>query len=170
MPIRIIEKGHPLDDAWILIHLTYDSIIKCEESTFSKTGLPFQQYAVLRAIKYIPNTATTTAVANWLDRNPNSISMIIDRMKRDGLVKRKRDLKDRRASRLIITPKGEDLYKKATKPARELPHKMLSVLSRKELLTLTSLLEKVREETFEIRNIKDKVINVGLSNGQDLSR
>jgi DNA-binding MarR family transcriptional regulator len=72
------------------------------------------------------------------------------------LREQKRDLKDRRASRLIITPKGEELYKKVMKPAKELPDRVLSVLSREELLTLTSLLEKVREKNLKFAILKIK--------------
>jgi DNA-binding MarR family transcriptional regulator len=161
MPIRML-KGEPIGDSWLLLHQTYDSLIKCEEDTFYKFGLPLQQYLVLRVLKYAPKPVTLTVVANWLDRNHNSISLIVDRMGRAGFLKRVKDLKDRRSIRLVITPKGDELYRQLERPADELPKKVLSVLSQKELITLIRLLQKIRENTFEVRNIKDKVININL--------
>ena len=105
MPVRIC-KGDPIGDAWLLLYQTYDSVIKCEEETFTKVDLSPLQYQMLRAMKYINSTITPTVVANFLDWKPNSITLIMDRMEKSGLVKRIRDLKDRRVVRLIITEAG----------------------------------------------------------------
>lgn len=159
MPVRIF-LNEPIEDTWLTLHQTYDSIEKCKDDAFSVVSLPYQQFVVIGAIKHIGDTATPTGIANWLDRNRNSITLIIDRMEKDGLVKRVRDLKDRRRLRLVITAKGEEKRKQALKPAREISEKLLSVLSPEELTTFTILLRKVREATFEYRNVKDQVINM----------
>jgi DNA-binding MarR family transcriptional regulator len=161
MPTRITKTSNLFYDALLSIRHSDESITKCEEEEFSKIGVLPQQFHILRAIKYIPGVVTPSIVANWVDRNPNSITLIINRMEKDGLVKRKRDLTDRRALRLIITPKGEELYKRTLKTAlRELPKTILSTLSESELSTLIILLNKVREQTFKLRKIEDKVINI----------
>ncbi len=162
MPVRI-RKGDPIGDAWLLLHHTYNSIMKCSEEKFSKVDMLPQQYLVLRAIRYINGTVTPTVVANFLDRKPHSISLIVDRMEKGGLVKRVKDLEDRRVVRLIITPEGNKRYEQVDEPANELPKEILSVLTQEELSTLTKLLEKVRERTFELRNIKDQVIDIDVS-------
>jgi len=87
-------------------------------------------------------------------------------MEKAGLLKRVNNLKDRRSAILVITPKGESLYRKMFISAEELPKKVLSVLSEKEMKTLLKLLFKIRENTFEFRNIKDKVIDVKLTIGE----
>jgi DNA-binding MarR family transcriptional regulator len=159
MPVRISLRDH-IQDTWLIFHQTSDSITKCEDDTFAAVSLPYQQFIVMGAIKYAPAPVIPTVIANWLDRNPNSITLIIDRMEKDGLVKRVRDLKDRRRLRLIITEKGKKKQKQALKPSREIAKEILSVLSPEELATFATLLRKIREATFEYRNIKDKVLNV----------
>ena len=159
MPVRMTLKD-PVGDAWLIFSQTSDSITKCEEDSFAEVGIPLQQFFVLSVIKSIPDPVTPSIVANWVDRNQNSITLIIDRMEKEGLVKRVRDLKDRRALRLIITAKGEEKIKLGRKPARELQEKILSVLTPEELTTFAVLLRRVREATFEYRNIKDKVRDV----------
>ena len=161
MPVRIVETD-PVDDAWLILHQTSDSITKCEEDVFARIGIPPQQYLILMAIKRMNGPVTPTRLANWVDRNLNSIILIIDRMEKDGLIERVRDLKDRRTLRLIITEKGRQKYKKGIKPARQLSEKILSVLSPEELISFAANLRKVREETFIFRDIKDKVLNPDL--------
>lgn len=162
MPVRI-TRGNPIDDTWSTFHMTYQSVWKCAEEVCAKFGYSQQQYSVLRAMKDMSGTITPTTIANWLDRNPNSITLILDRMEKGGLVKRIRDLKDRRSVRLKITPKGEKMYKYADKPAYELSKEVLSAFTKEELITFMELLQKMREKTFELRNIKDKVVDVEIT-------
>lgn len=161
MPVRI-TRGNPIENAWIMYQSTYESVMKCADETSARTGLSHRQYQVLRAIKDISGMVTATAVANWLDRNPNSITLIIDRMEKAGMVKRVRDLGDRRSIRLMITPEGERRREMANKPAYELSKEILSALTEDELSTFVELLSKIREKTFELRNIQDNVTDVSL--------
>jgi DNA-binding MarR family transcriptional regulator len=50
---------------------------------------------VLVSISYLEQPVRITDIALWLERSANSISMIIDRMVKAGLVKRARDEVDR---------------------------------------------------------------------------
>ena len=156
MPINF-KIDDPVQGVWSLLQLTNDSIVKCAETAFTKSKLTPQQFYVLAAIKNIGDPVLPTDVAKWLDRNTNTITLIIDRMEKDGLVSRVRDLKDRRALRLLISTRGQKLYEQALRPSRELPKIILAGLSADELKTLINLLEKVRQKTFEYRKIEDKV-------------
>jgi DNA-binding MarR family transcriptional regulator len=156
MPINFNIED-PIQGAWSLLQLTTDSTVKCAESAFAKIKLTPQQFSVLSAIKNIGDPALPTDVAKWLDRNTNTITLIVDRMEKDGLVERIRDLKDRRALRLVVTSRGQKLYEQAVKPSRELPKIIMAALTTNELQTLITILEKVRQKTFEYRKIEDKV-------------
>jgi MarR family transcriptional regulator, 2-MHQ and catechol-resistance regulon repressor len=145
--------------SWILLHQVLDSITKYEEDTFTKVNITPQQFAVLEAINYIREPVTPTDVANWLDRNTNSITLIIDRMEKDGLVSRTRDLKDRRALRLTVSPKGQAIFEKALKVSKGISADIMTCLSQKELDTLIDLANKVSEKVFARRKVKDKIIN-----------
>jgi MarR family transcriptional regulator, organic hydroperoxide resistance regulator len=158
MPINFSIQD-PVQGAWSLLQLTTDSTVKCAESAFSRIKLTPQQFSVLAAIKNIGDPVLPTEVAKWLDRNTNTITLIIDRMEKDGLVSRVRDLKDRRALRLLVSPKGQKLYEQALKPSRELPRVILSALTAEELKTLIQILDKIRQKTFEYRKVEDKVTN-----------
>ena len=156
MPINFNIED-PIQGAWSLLQLTTDSTVKCAESAFARVKLTPQQFSVLAAIRNIGDPVLPTDVAKWLDRNTNTITLIIDRMEKDSLVERIRDLKDRRALRLVITPKGQRLYEQAVKPSRELPKAIFSALTEQELKSLILILDKIRQKTFEYRKIEDKV-------------
>ena len=148
MPVKFAFKEARLM-TWLLCHQTFNLVSKCEDMIFAKAGITTQQHSVLMAIKYINNPVKPTDVASWLDRNTNAITLIIDRMERDGLVKRVRDLRDRRSLRLVITQKGKELLERATIPGWELVEEILSCLSEEELKTFNRIMEKVRGKAFQ---------------------
>ena len=151
MPVKF-TMGHPVLRAWALYHQTYNLLYRCEEVMFSKVGLTPQKYMVLMAIRLIEEPVTVSDVAQWLDRNTNSISLIVDRMKKDSLVARTRNLGDRRTVRLSLTQKGKEKLDEANIPGWDLIQEMMSPLSEKELNTFAGLLETIRKEAFEYLN------------------
>jgi MarR family transcriptional regulator, organic hydroperoxide resistance regulator len=151
MPVEF-KMGHPVLRAWALYHQTYNLLYKCEEVMFSKVGLTPQKYMVLMAIRLIEDAATVSDVAQWLDRNTNSISLIVDRMKKEGLITRSRSLGDRRTVRLSLTQKGQEKLDQASVPGWDLVQEMISPLSEKELNTFADLLEPIRKKAFEYLN------------------
>jgi DNA-binding MarR family transcriptional regulator len=137
---------------WYLIHRTRDWFRVCEDEIFREHGLTTEQYAVLAAMKYLGNPTRPTDVARWLERSTNSMSIIIERMVRAGLVKRVRDNNDRRVVRLTITGKGENALKPAILTGVEFIRKILSPLSRADRHTLVTLLETVKYEAHKYAN------------------
>lgn len=147
MPIKFrfenLDKG-----AWVLLRQVPNLVSRCEDLVFSKHGLTTERHAVLMAMKHIDGPARPTDVAQWLDLSPNSISMIIDRMVKAGLVKRTRDRKDRRTVFLTSTSKAEEAYVLATAAGWDLIQEILSPLSDKDKRTLVKLLETLRDKTY----------------------
>jgi MarR family transcriptional regulator, lower aerobic nicotinate degradation pathway regulator len=69
---------------------------------------------------------------------------VIDRLEKEGLVKRCRHPEDRRAYRICLTDKGKALEAKLTPLAIEAQNRFAAKLDDHELETLKSLLEKLR--------------------------
>ena len=148
MPIKF-KFEDPYKGAWVLLRQTYNLILKCEDKVFSEYELTTEQHAVLMAIKHISEPVRVTDVALWLDRSVNSVSMIIDRMVKAGLVRRVRDRKDRRTVILTITSKAEKAFVPATAAGWGLIQEILSPLSDEDRLTLIRLLETLRDKTYD---------------------
>ncbi len=148
MPVKFQFTDQKLK-AWVLCHQAHNSVSRCEDVVFAKVGLTSQKLSVFMAIAYMDGPATVSSVAHYLDRNANGVSMIIDRMAKDGLVESKRDLPDRRAVRLVITKKVKEIFEQATMLGWELIEEVLSCLSDEDIVKLNSLLDRVRSKAFE---------------------
>ena len=148
MSVKFLFK-QPEHKLWVLCHQTHNLVTKCEEQACSQGGLTPQQVGVMMAIKRIKPPVTPTEVARWLDRSTNSVTMIVDRMEKAGLVERKRDVEDRRSLRLVITKKGDESFEQVLGPGWELIKYVLSSLTGEEMQALTRLLEKMREKAYQ---------------------
>ncbi|MGA2670202.1 MAG: MarR family transcriptional regulator [Dehalococcoidia bacterium] len=132
---------------WFLMHRDYSLLRRCEDRTYAEQGLTMEQFSVLVAMKYIGNPVRPTDVAEWIGRSPNSVSMIIDRMVKAGLVRRIRDKSDRRVVRLVTTSKAESAVERSTQVGWEFIQKIMSPLSHEDRHTFARLFETLRYET-----------------------
>jgi len=148
MPIKF-EFENPDKRAWILLRQVHNLVLKCEDQVFYKHGLTTEQHGVLMAIKHIDGPVRITDIARWLDRSVNSVSMIIDRMVKAGLVRRARDRKDRRTVFVTMTSQAEKVYVLASVAGWELIQEILSPLSDEDKRNLISLLEALRDKTYD---------------------
>ena len=134
---------------WYITHRTCDWLRRCEDQVFGEYELTTEQYAVLSTIKYLDEPVRVTDIARWLERSTNSVSMIVDRMVKAGLLKRVRDRIDRREVHVTITSKGESALKPAVLAGRQFIGKILSPLSHEDRQKFLSLLETMKYEAFK---------------------
>ena len=137
---------------WFLSHRTHELLRRCEDQVYGEYNLTTEQYTTLAIIKYLDEPVRITDVARWAGRSTNSVSMIIDRMSKAGLVKRVRDRKDRRAVFVTITSKAENALEPATRAGLEFIQEILSPLSDEDKLTFVNLHEVVKYRALEYLN------------------
>jgi MarR family 2-MHQ and catechol resistance regulon transcriptional repressor len=130
---------------WLLLRRVGDALMLCQDSVFSKYGLTTEQWGVLTSIKS-RGPLRPTDLASILERSTNSISMLIDRMVKAGLVRRTRDRKDRRVVTVSMTSKGEKAVEPAVIAGWEFIHEILSPLSYDDQCALAGMLETVKCE------------------------
>jgi DNA-binding MarR family transcriptional regulator len=169
MPIKFkfenLNKG-----AWVLLRQVPNLVSRCEDQVFSKHRLTTERHAVLMAIRHIDGPVRPTDVARWLDLRVNSVSMIIDRMVKAGLVKRTRDRKDRRTVFLTATDKAEKSYVLASVAGWELIQEILSPLSDKDKRTLVKLLEMLRDKTYDYLSPGEVAVVVKRGNMENVAQ
>jgi DNA-binding MarR family transcriptional regulator len=132
---------------WRQLYQTYTLLKRCEDQIFEEHGLTTEQYSVLVSIAYIGQPARITDIAHWLERSTNSISMIVDRMVKAGLVRRARDKVDRRVVYVSKTSKADSLFRPATVESFKTVHRIFSGVPDKDRLALLNLLGEVKYET-----------------------
>ena len=139
------EQENTVLRLWLLLRRVGDALGLCQDLVYSKYGLTSEQVAVLAAIKS-RGPLRPSEFSSILERSPNSMSMIIDRMVKTGLVRRTRDRKDRRAVFVSMTDKGRETVEPAVPTGWQFIHKILSPLSYDDQRALADMLETLKCE------------------------
>ena len=137
---------------WRVVYQSYTRFKICLDQVFAEQGLTSEQYQVLAATKYLDAPVRITDVALWLERSTNSVSMLVDRMVKVGLIRRVRDRKDRRVVNVFLTSKGEKAFKPATVAARKAAQQIIGSLSQKDKHSFISLSETINYNLLQYLN------------------
>lgn len=129
--------------AWRQLYLTYSVIFKAIERSIAQTGVTLPQALALSTIRHSEGPMTPSRLAQLLTQETQSVTGLIDRMERQGWVRRVRDLPDRRAIRLELTEAGLRKLEETLAPGREATTRMFAGLDPRETIELTRLLERV---------------------------
>ena len=130
---------------WLLLPRVGDALALCQDLIFSKYGITTEQWRVLACIKS-RGASRPSDLASILERSPNSLSMLVDRMVKAGLVRRTRDRKDRRTVFVSMTDKGKEAVQPTVIAGWEFMHRLLSPLSYDDQRALASMLETIKCE------------------------
>jgi DNA-binding MarR family transcriptional regulator len=144
-----LESAELILRLWRRLYETYTVLKRCEDRVFEEHGLTTEQYSVLVSLSYLGQPARVTDIAQWLERSTNSISMIVDRMVKAGLVRRARDKVDRRVVYVSKTSKAESLFGPATVESFANVRKILSPIPDEDKLALLNLLGQVKYGTLK---------------------
>jgi len=139
-----LESAELVLRLWRRLYETYTVLKRCEDQIFEEHGLTTEQYAVLVSLSYIGEPARITDIAQWLERSTNSISMIVDRMVKAGVVRRVRDKVDRRVVYVSKTSKAESMFRPATVESLANVQKILLPVPDEDKLALVNLLGEVK--------------------------
>jgi DNA-binding MarR family transcriptional regulator len=142
------ESANTVLRLWLLLHRVHDIVTLCEESILREYGLTPEQFAVLASIRSDGGSLRPVDLALVLERSPNSVSMLIDRMVKAGLVRRTRDRKDRRVVNVTLTGRGEKALEPAAPADWEFIQKILLTLPDEDRHALADTLERVKCEAF----------------------
>ncbi len=143
-PVRRFDS--PEQEAYLTLWRTYDRLREIEEDFFERWDLTAQQYNVLRLVRaaHPEPVPTLGLVAKLVSRAPD-ITRMLDKLEARGFITRTRGTADRRAVLIGITGAGLSLLDEMADPLRECHEKQLGHLSRTELDTLITLLNRARD-------------------------
>lgn len=151
-----IMTNHGLEDLsvtlWRTVYQAYTRFKNGMDQILAEHGLTMEQYLVLATIKYHDAPIRITDIARWLERSTNSITMIVDRMVKAGLLRRVRDRKDRRTVNVFLTSKAENALGPANPAAWEFMQQGMSPLSSDDKHAFASLLEMINHKLLAYLN------------------
>jgi DNA-binding MarR family transcriptional regulator len=104
-------------------------------------GLSPEQAGLLFVVRAVGNKATPAELARHLIRQPHSVSALIDRMAKNGLVIKVKDMERKNLVRVMITEKGQTAYELSTK--RGPIHRIMQTLNAEEKRVFRGYLERI---------------------------
>src|ERR1051325_4714282 len=135
-------------DLFINIQRTAEALLWGVTETLKPAGLTPTQYNVLRILRGAgtEGLACREISERMVNRDPD-ITRLLDRLEKQGFVKRARDEKDRRVVTTFITREGLRVLEELDQPISELHKRQLGHLEDHHVEHLHGLLELAREKT-----------------------
>ena len=143
-------EENEIKDLGRLFHRVHEAMSRIRSIELSKIGLTSPRVGVLAYIKESDNPKTISAIASRIARELNTVTELLARMEKDGLIRKVRQKKTRQLYTIEITEKGEEYYEKAMKI--DIHRKILANLSQEERSHCQAYLSKLQVLAFKELN------------------
>lgn len=132
---------------WVLLRQAGHTVYQATEKELSQYGISPEEAGVLSIVGALDNKATPTEISRWLLRKPHTVSGILSRMEKKGLIRKTKDLVRKNLVRVTLTEKGQQAHYQSTKI--ESIGKIMSCLSEEEHQKLISCLKTLRDRALK---------------------
>ncbi|HTX68026.1 MAG TPA: MarR family transcriptional regulator [Thermoleophilia bacterium] len=142
-------QGYSADDPfllWVLIAQTKDAILKARQRDYARFGISDDRRAILYIIMDNGGRATPVIIARNLFRELHSVTEMLKRMEKDGLVERRKGT-GRSKVEVVITEKGRDVFEQSHH--NETDQRVFGVLTKQERERLSLYLWKLRSRVLQ---------------------
>lgn len=136
----------------VLLERTRSAYSRIRELELAQFGLSPEQTAVLHTLQSKGSFATSDEIANTIIRQYHSVTSIVNRMEKNGLVEKVKTKKGRKYL-ISITQRGENLYNSIPRHSIKM---ILSGLSPEEKQQLTISLQKMLSKGREMLGMDNK--------------
>jgi DNA-binding MarR family transcriptional regulator len=148
--------GQPDFDAIVeaIVYL-YTESRRITKGIAGRYGLTGPQLAVVKMLEPVGKLSLSELSAQIRARN-STVTGIIDRMEREGLVVRRRSAEDRRVVNIELTQKGEELAGEISVEPVQIFRQVLSELSVRDSTELRRILNKLARRVRELVNENER--------------
>jgi DNA-binding MarR family transcriptional regulator len=130
----------PEEEILVLVHQINRVVCKTGDCLISSHDLSFSKYQALQCISEGANTITS--ISSELRIALPTATVLVNKLVKDGLVKRTSSTKDRRVIKLSLTSKGKTILKSTIKSKTSHVKAFLANLSKVDKSTLLRILKK----------------------------
>lgn len=131
---------------WIFLAQTRDVLLRARQKELDIHNVSGRRVVTLFFLHALGGEVTPAELARWLVRERHSVWELINRMEKQGLVRKVKDLNKGNRVKVVLTEEGRAYYL-STK--QESINRIMSVLSEKERKQLWLCLKKIREKALE---------------------
>jgi DNA-binding MarR family transcriptional regulator len=145
--IRSLKRDDPEINLYVLMDQANSVITQAVELELKHLQITQPQARVLTMLSRQNNPVTLEELANWTLKEFNSVSTLINRMEKKGLIK-KIKINGNLKTYITLTEKGSDMYHRQV--TERSIHLIFSKLSKDEQKQLENALKKVRDNTRDL--------------------
>jgi DNA-binding MarR family transcriptional regulator len=129
-------------DLYVLFSQVHDTINYAQELELRQHGLNFAQGRVMYALFKENKPMTQTEISEWILRKFNTVSNLVDKLEKKGLIKKVKNVKNGKVY-IALSNKGIAFWQQVSQRALVM---IFSVLSPKEKKAFYEILIKLRTE------------------------
>ncbi len=135
------------DTLLAMFRQTHDAILKVRQKELRIFDITPEQMGALAAIRAIGPRATAAQLSKWLFRNPDSMTVLLRRLEKKGLISKTADAQRKNIMRLKLTKLGEKAFHAALET--NLANAIFDKLPARKKVQLWGILEKLRSRALE---------------------
>lgn len=140
--------------SWVLCRQTWSGMQKVAERKLAKSGLTPEQVDILWICRDYPGLMTPAELSRLIFREEQSVTGLLNRMEREGLVRRYAKRKGKPYTEVKITDKGTEAADAGVQVAKALITEVMSTLSPPEHEELQRILRVLQGKIAELLYIE----------------
>ncbi|MBI3507692.1 MAG: MarR family transcriptional regulator [Proteobacteria bacterium] len=133
----------PAVKSWVYVLRLSTIVTRRADQELREQGLTLARFDVIAQLGAQEGCCTQESLCSRLLVTKGHVSILLDRMVREGLVARAQDPENRRCNRVALTPKGRRLYEKAVPRHERCLESLFDPLTRREQAQMEGLLLKL---------------------------
>ena len=129
---------------WILLHQTRDAILKVRDNELGTHGLTATEFGTLHVINIVGGEATPAMISKCMLRQHHSVTALLKRMEKKGLISRTKSLERKNTWIVSLTEEGKEAFTESF--IKDSLTSVMSVLMEDEKTQLEEYLKKLRDQ------------------------
>jgi len=132
---------------WVLLQQAGDTTFKVREKELAKHGITATEATALFVIYATGGNVMPIEISRWILREPHTITGLLNRMEKRGLITKSKDSHNKHFVRVSLTDEGRQAYEKSS--GNEVIRNIISTLPEDEQQQLSSYLQKLRDSALK---------------------
>jgi len=128
---------------YVHIHMTQKALLNARHSEVKAFGITIMELALLTIVKGLGGEATPAQIARLIMRRRSTVSGLLNRMERNGLIKRSEYKNNKRLRKVTLTNKGKQVLEQTWEVDNI--HDIVGTLSDEKFKQLWLLLDKLKK-------------------------
>ena len=133
---------------WVMLEQAHSAIFAAREKDLAQYRTSPMKAAVLFAVQQIGSEVTPAEIARWILRKSHTVSGLLDRMEKDGLITRRKNLPKKNLVRVTMTDKGKKTLCNSMR--RDSIRKIFAAIPKEDRKQLYTQLEKLRAKGLKL--------------------